>query len=384
MNKPVLEEIDRLLDHYKTSIPAPSEKLKLSITIPAADEEMFLDNALMALSNQVDNLGNEIDKDSYEVLVLCHNGKDKTAVVGREFQNKFPQLNLILMELNSDTIANLGSARRLLMELSCERLIDGRDFIITTDADTVVSKDWLHQTQVQKSNLDLICGKIAIDTTTISERAQSLFEAKDKYNALKARLHASILPDMNDPWPRHNHHSASSLAVRKDVYQKVGGMPPIDFLEDISFYNKVKGQGHKVRHDPEVKVTTSSRLKARTAMGLGSELNLWTNNLDFIYKVESLQQLKNRFNIYKIIQDKFELFQETDISEIQELSNLDEKSIRKIYSKSKRAEQMIIKIEKELDLNPDWNSKIPKIDIFKAIPEMEDYFENRTLGMSKE
>jgi hypothetical protein len=78
-----------------------------------------------------------------------------------------------------------------------------------------------------------------------------------------------------DPWPRHTDHTGASLAVRGDVYRKLGGIPPVAWQEDITFVAKARRAGFRLRHEPSVRVQVSARIEGRAKGGMADCIRSW-------------------------------------------------------------------------------------------------------------
>ena len=96
------------------------------------------------------------------------------------------------------------------------------------------------------------------------------------YRYLVAEVEARLAPDPFDPWPRHFQHFGPSMAVTADAYRRVGGIPPLPSLEDVAFYDALRGIGARIRHSPAVRVTTSARPDGRTGFGFAVQLRRWS------------------------------------------------------------------------------------------------------------
>jgi hypothetical protein len=98
-----------------------------------------------------------------------------------------------------------------------------------------------------------------------------------RYARLVDQLSALIDPVPHDPWPRHSDHTGASLAVRGEVYQAVGGIPPLPVEEDVSFVDAVCRAGYRLRHPLDVQVVVSARLDGRAAGGMADCLKGWAD-----------------------------------------------------------------------------------------------------------
>ena len=64
------------------------------------------------------------------------------------------------------------------------------------------------------------------------------------------RLEEVLDPPAHDPAPRHGDHVAASLALRADLYRRVGGLPMLPCGEDNALVARVRWHGGRVRHCP--------------------------------------------------------------------------------------------------------------------------------------
>src|SRR5690606_9971523 len=207
-------------------------------------------------------------------------------------------------ELFSEIADTVGAARRVLMNIAANRLLQDNGLIISTDADTIPDKNWLVNVYgYLEKDISLICGYIKSDYTKLVPQASAYLKAKDDYLLLKARLETEFLPSIHDPWPRHSFHWGPNMAIKKSVYKAIGGIQPLHFLEDVSLFNSVISKGYKVRHCMDTQVTTSTRIKPRCNEGFGAELRVWTEYEGVAYNVEGLEKLKCRYGIYRDIKE---------------------------------------------------------------------------------
>ncbi|MGI4788702.1 MAG: glycosyltransferase [Janthinobacterium lividum] len=259
----------------------PQEGLQLSVVIPVRNEAEVLTRTLTALAEQVDASGNPLEPVCYEVLVLVNNCTDETAEVARCFARRVPLFALHVAETTLPAeLAHVGSARRLLMDAACRRLLQcGRPqgMIASTDGDTRVAPDWVYQTLRQASHgADAIGGRIRVERHRSEDREARLFYLRDlAYQRGLARLESCLDPDPFDPWPRHHQFYGGSLAITASAYCRVGGLPVLPCLEDIALGEALRRMDARIRHSPAVRVSTSARQDGRTQMGLSSQLREW-------------------------------------------------------------------------------------------------------------
>ena len=252
--------------------------LRLSVIIPLRNEAESIHRTLLALYNQCDPNGMPISRNCYEVLLLINNCIDDTLTVCESFQLKHPDFNLFIECINFPAEqAHVGTARRVLMDAACRRLLEvrGEDgIIISTDGDSEVDSLWIYHTLAEiESGADVVGGRIL--SFQVPQNAKLHHLRNVTYRYLKTRLEAEIDPCLVNPWPRHFQCYGPSLAVTCKMYDMAGRIPAIPFLEDEEFRKALKRVDAKIRNSPKVKVQTSSRLEGRVAFGFSVQLQRW-------------------------------------------------------------------------------------------------------------
>lgn len=377
------EILDNIAERISGEFPSPSPNLKLVVTIPANNEERNIAHCLKAMAGQYASANVRIEYGSYEVIVLCHNCIDNTVRVIKEIQGNYPFLKLFYLEVNVPEVNNVGAVRRVLMHIAAQRLPSDSGYIATTDADTLADRYWIaNLLGYLNSGYGLICGRIDIDFHTVSGIAKVTLEYKQRYFALRTRLEHLISPDLTNPWPRHAHNSGPNLAVRRDVYLDIGGMPPKGFLEDIALYDAICAAGYKIRHCPCTIVTTSCRLTPRAPWGFGSELKDWSEADHIFFKVEGLERLLAKFRIFESIRSYYRKPSKVIIDRLSRVTGLSTKTIREGFDQFKGARPMINKMDRHLDGLEGWQLKYPMKLVSLAVAELEDYLQNAYVDLS--
>lgn len=305
--------------------------VRFSIIIPVKDEEEYIVKTLSSFANQVDIYGQAIDRNLFEILVLANNCSDKSVQLIKKFQLDNPDLNVYLEERTLiKAQANIGYVRRKLMECAYGRLIkNGGGIIMTTDGDTSAAPDWLHQTSLEiEKGADAVGGRILLYADEFESMDESirLHHLKDeKYHLLIAELEAKISNCNFDPVPRHHQHFNGSFAITTNCYERSGGVPIVEQLEDCAFFERLKTIDAKVRHSCNVIVYTSARCVGRTKVGLSYQLGIWKNLGESVddYLVEScdsitmrLTQKKSLMKLWKMKNDINEANFNREIREI--------------------------------------------------------------------
>lgn len=246
--------------------------------IPARNEADQLENALNALRNQQQLDGKPLPSEQYEVLLLLNNCTDDSVAVARRYQQRYPSFPLRIESVQlPPERANVGTARRLLMDEACRRLFlvgNPQGVIASTDGDTVVATDWLAQIRAEiDQGCEVVGGRILTRSDGNPVRINHLRDVT--YRMLKARVEACLDPLPFDPWPRHFQHFGASLALTGAAYKRLGGLPHVPHLEDEALYQALLRADARIRKSPYVRVTTSTRMQGRVAVGFSEQLRYW-------------------------------------------------------------------------------------------------------------
>jgi hypothetical protein len=171
-------------------------------------------------------------------VVVLNNCNDASADVIRTIALKRPSLLVDVVEVNFEPAnAHVGSARRLAMDRAVA-LADGAAVILSTDADAVPSSNWIEANLYEiERGADLVGGYIIADPVEEALLGPGFMRRASQhlhYLKLVDYLTAIVDPVSHDPWPRHNDHTGASLAVKSDIYVRVGGIPEIPCREDVA------------------------------------------------------------------------------------------------------------------------------------------------------
>lgn len=291
-------------------------ELKLSVIVPAKDESEGIMLTLDALRNQKDLTGEPLCMDCYEVMVLVNNCSDDTLAICEAYQQTYPSFNLHLenVELKKD-VAHIGTVRRLLMDAAYRRLsinLGCKGIIVSTDADSQVDEKWVQHILLEiNSGADVVGGRIIPRDVPLLSKQHHLQDIT--YRFFQSRLEAQIDPCPANPWPRHFQCFGPSLAVTCEIYDRAGRLPAIPYLEDEEFRKALKRIDAKIRHAPDVRVFTSSRLKGRVEFGFSVQLKQWSEMtgkheeqmVDSLDTLTFKYKLKNMLRIIWLDKEKY-------------------------------------------------------------------------------
>ncbi|MFE4108654.1 glycosyltransferase [Almyronema epifaneia] len=272
------------------TLPLPT--CRVCVGVPIRNEAEHLPALVKALAHQVDERGQPLDPASYEVLILANNCSDNSAAIAWALGQKYPALNLQVIEVTlPQPQAHVGQARRLVLNEAYRRLSlladhplrqasRDRRLIASTDGDTEVAANWLSSLLNEfDQGVDAICGRILTRRTPdlgTPAKTSLYFLRYMAHRYFTAQLEALLDPLPHDRWPRHYQHFGANLAVSAALYGQVGGVPLVPEQEDVALYHKLQQVDAKIRHSPHVRVITSARRLGRTGGGLAARLNQLT------------------------------------------------------------------------------------------------------------
>jgi glycosyltransferase involved in cell wall biosynthesis len=256
-------------------LSSPHPALKVSVVVPARNEEALVGSCLAALADQ-----DGVSPEEYEVLLVLDRCTDATEVRAREIAEAHPCLELHLLDGPGK---GSGHARRVGMELASARLLGlGRPkgLIASTDADTVVAPDWLAaQLQAVSRGALAIGGRIELAEGSLPKSISRWHTERGR------RRHKSLLSEPEQLGKaEHWQFSGASLALTAKIYREIGGLEPRVALEDEHLENVLRLHGVPIERLTSVRVTTSARLVGRAKEGLARDLAAAVANLRDDYR----------------------------------------------------------------------------------------------------
>ncbi len=220
---------------------------------------------------------------SYGIILFLNNCVDGTAELVAEIVVRAGGLIRVIEENYSQATA--GWARRRAMEaasawLESSGVDDG--LVLTTDADTRVGPSWIADNLAYiVSGADAVAGRFILDAdeaALLPDRLHARGRLESEYEALLTEIGARMDPEVWNPWPCHWTTSGATLAVRRTVYNRVGGMPALPAGEDRAFVEALRAADARVRHAPDIVVVTSGRLDGRAVGGAADTMRARCEN----------------------------------------------------------------------------------------------------------
>ena len=286
------------------------------VVVPVRNEEERVAWALDGFTRQCEVHGGPLPFASFEILMLLNNCTDGSAVAAHGWRASHPEvrLHVIEMEIPPDC-AHVGTARRVLMDTAWHRLDGGKRngirAILSTDSDSLVAADWIAQNLLAlERGADAVGGWIELgpgEMEWLPEGAREAYARDQQYQGLVAELEDLLDPQAGDPWPRHLQHFGASLACTPEIYARAGGLPALSSLEDVAFVDGLRRVNARLRHEPAVRVATSSRSDGRVTVGLSGQLKFWQvmSERGEPHTVPSAEWLTHRFASLRGLRDRF-------------------------------------------------------------------------------
>lgn len=199
---------------------------KISIIVPARNEEKNIDHILKKLSQQ------NYPKENFEIIVVDDNSDDNTAEKITAFINQYPEYQIQFIQLSGENPAEAYKKKAITKAI--EAAIG--ELIITTDADCTMNKNWL-QSFVSFYIVDkpqMVVGPVSFhNESSIFEKLQSFeFLSLIAITAGAIRIRKPIMCN------------GANLAYQKSAFMKVGGFGNDRFSsgDDVFLLLKIKQQ----------------------------------------------------------------------------------------------------------------------------------------------
>jgi len=185
---------------------------KLSLIIPALNEEIFLPRLLSSLAEQT--------KTDFEVIVVDGSSKDKTVEVAQSFHSKLPMLQVIVSEKASLPLQRNIGARAT-----------GSEWLVFIDADSILLPYFVERLEwyIDEQKPELFTSWFRPDS---EESGDALFTlVANSFVEGSLYFHRPIAP-------------GPLTAVRRDVFELVNGFnESLTFGEDYDFTRRIAERG---------------------------------------------------------------------------------------------------------------------------------------------
>jgi glycosyltransferase involved in cell wall biosynthesis len=252
-------------------LATPDPRLRAVVVVPARDEVERIGACLRALADQ-----RGVDHAAYEAVVVLDGCLDATRERVLEVGASRAHLRLHVVELGAP--GGVGRARRLGMDLACERLLAvarPQGLIASTDADSVVAEDWLAaQLALAREGAKAIGGRIELDDREARELSREALERRGVEAARRLRGVLESGVARGESIAEHHQFSGASLALTVTAYRECGGLPVSAALEDEALERELSNRGIPIHRSRSVRVRTSARTEGRAPRGLAHDLTV--------------------------------------------------------------------------------------------------------------
>jgi cellulose synthase/poly-beta-1,6-N-acetylglucosamine synthase-like glycosyltransferase len=208
-------QIWKAIPDYKITIPATA--IKISVIIPARNEESNIKQLLEALQQQT------YPSSLIEIIVVDDHSTDQTANIVRQFSS----VKLILLKED-----NLNSYKKKAIETGIAAA--SGELIITTDADCIPPNEWLQTIAAFKKEKDsvFIAAPVVFDCNS---SILQVFQAMD-FMILQGITGASVHKNI------HSMCNGANIAYERKVFYEVNGFTGVDHIasgDDMLLMHKI-------------------------------------------------------------------------------------------------------------------------------------------------
>jgi len=216
-----------VLDKFKK---IEHEQPKVSIILPARNEEKFIEKCLDSLIKQ--------DYDNYEIITINDSSKDSTGDIIKKYSEKFPKVIFVDAKPKPD-----GWIGKNWACIEGYKKASG-DLLLFTDADTahtssVISLAVSHLLSLELDVLTVIPRMLCLDKITKITLPMISTFLHTRFSALR----------VNDTSKNTGYFFGSFFIIKKSTYDSVGTHEGVkgELVEDGALGRKVKESGFKMR-----------------------------------------------------------------------------------------------------------------------------------------
>lgn len=213
------------------------------------------------------------------LVIVVNNSADATYKIACASlaANNFPAL---VLDCRFDAaIADIGHARRFALDVAAA--CPGVRYLLSTDADGAVARDWTDRAIASLRHSDMVCGRVDTDPRDLAQLPDSVRICGEVEAQLRGALDALWIA-VNGPSSRGytNRGSGANMAMRAAAYRSVGGLPPVPSGEDRALHALFEVEGRSIRHDEGMCVTVSGRIHSTIGGGMAACLASRAQNDD--------------------------------------------------------------------------------------------------------
>jgi hypothetical protein len=231
------------------------------VVIPARDEYELIGATLRSIRRAIGHARRRRVIGRVVVEVVAHKCLDATARRARSVLWR-PRGARVVEDDQASTIGAVrdDAARRGLSRLPVQ---PEQSWVLSTDADTIVARDWITGIIGSAGQFDVaaVVGLATIDRWNGTPEGGSAYD-----RVLAGKMHHDSVIH------QHDHVYGANLAVRADAYLDCGGFPHVAHGEDQRLVDLLESRGHRLLRSRDSEVVTSGRFLGRAERGLAAYL----------------------------------------------------------------------------------------------------------------
>lgn len=210
-----------------------SENFKpfVSIVIPARNESANIRDCLMSIANC------NYDSNNYEIIAVNDRSTDNTLEIMHECAQSINNLKVLNIESDNQKANLKGKPGALQAGIN----ISNGEFVLMTDADCTVNKNWIGTIvdSFVNPNTGIVASFTNIEGTRFFDRHQAI-------EWLYLHTMASGGVGLKQPLGCYG----NNLSIRKSVFEQIGGYHKIQFsvTEDLALLQAITNAGYEARY----------------------------------------------------------------------------------------------------------------------------------------
>ena len=337
--------LERYAYPVKLFSDSPNEAIKISIVIPCHNEPDILSSLIslndckpvagievIIIVNESDNCKDEVRQQNLTTLREIDSWKDTT------------KLNFSLLThhlISPEKTAGVGLARKVGMDEAARRFeqIKKRNGVICCfDADSTCSPNYLESVSRHFIMNKPMPHGAAVYFEHVMPEDKGQRAGIIQYE-LHLRYYVHALRLIGYPYAHQT--VGSSMIVRSDIYQKIGGMNKRKAGEDFYFLHRLMPTGSFIDIKDAI-IYPSARISDRVPFGTGKAMAKWQDEEPAAYHTYSLQSF---LDLQKLL-SKVEKYYQADIIETEALLNKIPESIKQ-FLLTNDFTQTLVRINKQ-------------------------------------
>lgn len=234
--------------------------LPICICVPLRNEEAELPGLFRALDRLERSPGDRV-----RLCLLLDGCTDASGRIAHRYRERRGD---VLVEEAAPGAPNAGRARHRAMALGLLALGDGDGLLLTTDADSRPTPNWLTAMAAALEQADVVTGRIA----RIERRPSGVQDRLEAYYDALFALRRALDPVPWEAARTHHYAGGANIGLHAAAYRAIGGFRPLASGEDARLVDDAARLGFRVRRDASSIVWTSDRREGRAPGGLATAL----------------------------------------------------------------------------------------------------------------